>query len=166
MTNCRFLEPMIEILTKESLAWWKVLTTNDPTRPAWPPRRRHSLATGDITGEPDEKCSEEFFAEIFSKTVYRTKPKVEPCIHDGRRKPITENCCPVCLGTLMEGDLVWCKNGCGHNFHAECWTMHEEHFQKQKVQDDGDFDEEKQLLCILCRCVWLDWRCQCDKVKS
>jgi E3 ubiquitin-protein ligase ZSWIM2 len=53
--------------------------------------------------------------------------------------------CPICQEDLKESDvLIFCKVGCGHNFHVKCMKMWAEYKVSQK----------ENISCPLCRCNW------------
>lgn len=53
--------------------------------------------------------------------------------------------CPICQEDLKDPDtLIYCKEGCGHNFHVKCMKVWAEHKASQK----------DPITCPLCRCDW------------
>ena len=44
-------------------------------------------------------------------------------LYNGKRKPVDGEC-PICVFAMEPGDdLVWCKAGCGQNFHEDCFEQ-------------------------------------------
>ena len=53
--------------------------------------------------------------------------------------------CAICQEDLKSlADLIYCKEGCGHNFHLKC----------MKVWADFKTEQRNDITCPLCRCNW------------
>ncbi|ETW06740.1 hypothetical protein H310_02905 [Aphanomyces invadans] len=62
-----------------------------------------------------------------------------------QQKPLEDSNCPVCFEALADGrPVVSCKEQCGNNIHAECFTQWEKSRRAMVAQ----------LTCIYCRSPW------------
>lgn len=89
------------------------------------------------------------------------KGRTPPCNHTARRRSIADEECRICVGDLNETDepLIWCKNGCGHNFHESCWYE----WENSQAAPCG---HTPIIKCILCKQMWNWTACRCDEKVS
>lgn len=56
------------------------------------------------------------------------------------QKPITEtDLCPICLDSLLGGELDYCKDYCGNSIHQKCFKM---------------WCKQNKPICVFCRGDW------------
>lgn len=164
---CTHHQPLLEKEVRKPLLWWKMLQTQHEDLARWSRlrRRRHSesaVEIGPVRLHPTR--ARDFHAQVEPLPIV-PKPLVAPCFHTACRKPTEGEDCPICLGTLLEGKLVWCKASCGRNFHAACWDRHKASFRR--TSRNGGADVSDEILCILCFKSWRNWKaCRCDEGAS
>lgn len=71
-----------------------------------------------------------------------------PCYHAAVRKAVDEAECGIYLDTFdTSSRTVWCKQGCGLNYHSECWTRW---VVRECSLEDG------RTGCVYCTIPWED----------
>ncbi|CAG9319700.1 unnamed protein product [Blepharisma stoltei] len=62
-----------------------------------------------------------------------------------KRVKLNTECCSICQEEMKSADdLVYCKNGCGHNFHIKC----------MKIWADHKISNDEIVTCPMCRAEW------------
>ena len=81
---------------------------------------------------------------LYQKKAQTAKKSKNPTI-DKRISLEEDDLCSIChesMSTLQP--LIYCKTGCGHNFHVHCFKRWAEHKNACK----------QEITCPLCRCCW------------
>lgn len=147
-------------------------------------------------GPLTDKASQEI-ESLFQRDAPKITVKLAPalplpqnasifCMHRQKRAHPSADYCSICLsdfnncGQAWSKDsvgpkLIWCKDGCGHNFHTSCWLKYkgevftEEYFAAAAQAEKEGLDVCRQLLCPRCEndIFWLNWQlCGCEGDKA
>ena len=82
--------------------------------------------------------------EIFANAPRLPSEVGDDSAHNGKRKPVEDDC-PICCVEFDDKEtVVWCKAACGNNIHEGCFDQ----WATQK-RANGD-----RITCPFCRTVW------------
>lgn len=136
----------------------KVTGRSDALQPSSDVRDSFQHAPGHDGSAP---CGGDTNSSHLPSTPKTDKARTPPCNHTAKRRTIADEECRICVGDLNKTDepLIWCKNGCGHNFHASCWYE----WESSQAAPCGHTPLVK---CILCKQMWNWTACRCDENVS
>lgn len=82
---------------------------------------------------------------------------MKTCLHKAVRRTIED--CIVCQEPISQTELVvWCKDGCGQNFHEECISRWHRRLRRLNAG---------QPHCVYCQTAWTDHpTCPCDNTTA
>lgn len=95
---------------------------------------------------PEHLCIQNAFMSSELKTIDEGVPPMptESAAakedHDGRRKPVQDDCPICCMDFEEEEEITWCRAACGNNIHAACFD------QWARMKD--------RTTCPFCRTEW------------